>query len=237
MSLLPCLMLGVYAALGWTAHRCTVVNMGEPLGCTVAVLGAAWAKQRPKASRPTQLLAERWCCQRRQEISSSLALNEQRGDATRRRSRNKVVASIENVEIGCDAHFSSVQEWITSVFLCSFEPLVCFAPFLILFSSFFWRPEEPSPLSSWVNISRKPRWAQASQSLCGSGRLGLAARVGCSGWLRVMGHLSLPWQSGWIRLPTSPCPFSSLAGTAGCTKCVVRICVECSYPRRYYKTI
>lgn len=30
------------------------------------------AKQRPKASRPTQLWGERWCCQRRQEISSSL---------------------------------------------------------------------------------------------------------------------------------------------------------------------
>lgn len=210
----------------WTwANRC------EPLGCTVAVLGA-WAKQRPKASRPTQLLAERWCCQRRQEISSSLALNEQRGDATRRRSRNKVVASIENVEIGCDAHFSSVQEWITSVFLCSFEPLVCFARFYPFFIFFLkaWRTLTPQLLSQHLTQTAlstsftEPMWLRS-------------ARAGCSGWLRVMGHLCLPWQSGWIRLPTSPFPFSSLSGTAGCTKCVGRICVECSYPRRYYKTI
>jgi len=162
------------------------VNMGEPLGCTVAVLGAAWAKQRPKASRPTQLLAERWCCQRRQEISSSLALNEQRGDATRRRSRNKVVASIENVEIGCDAHFSSVQEWITSVFLCSFEPLVCFAPFLSFFHLFSEglknpHPSAPESTSHANRVEHKLHRAYVAQ--VGSGwLLGLVARVGLGSW-------------------------------------------------------
>ena len=125
---------------------CTV-NMGEPLGRAVlqwplgrAVLGA-WAKQRPKASRPTQLLAERWRCQRRQAISSSSAFSEQRGD-TRRQSRGKVETKslhlLKSVEICWDAHFNSFQscsddglvdmrmillDWITSVFLCSFEPL------------------------------------------------------------------------------------------------------------------
>ena len=112
-----------------------------------------------------------------------LLLSAQR--ATRRRNE-EVVASIENVEIGCDAHFSSVQEWITSVFLCSFEPLVCFAPFLSFFHLFSEglknpHPSAPESTSHANRVEHKLHKAYVAQ--VGSGwLLGLVARVGLGSW-------------------------------------------------------